>query len=114
MKLSEIKEILGCQEVLGTGNLDAEVSICLGSDMMSDVLAFAKPGALLLTGLTNTQSVRTAEIADAGGVVYVRGKKPDEDTIRLARELSIPILATRLSMFEACGILFANGLRGIG
>lgn len=92
---------------------EPDVTACMGTDMMSDVLAFAEPGALLVTGLINSQSVRTAEIADAAGIVYVRGKEPDEHAIELAIELSIPLFTTELSMFETCGILCAAGMKGI-
>ncbi len=113
MKLSEIKELLSCEEILGPGEEDKEISQVLSSDMMSDVLAFAEPGALLVTGLTNAQSVRTADMADAAAIVYIRGKKPDKMSLKLASELSIPLLATKLGMFQACGILYSKGLEGI-
>jgi len=84
-----------------------------GSDLMSDVLAFGKPGILLLTGLTNSQSVRTANIIDASGIVYVRGKKPDEEGRKLAEEMNIPLLSTKFMMFATCGILYSKGLPGV-
>jgi predicted transcriptional regulator len=93
--------------------LDTEVLAGCGSDLMSDVLRFMKPGTLLLTGLTNIQVVRTAEIAEARAIVFVRGKIPDKKTIELAREKGIPLMSTNLYMFEACGKLYANGLRGV-
>jgi len=113
MKLSEIKELLSCEVVLGDGEENKEISIVLSSDMMSDVLAFAEPGALLVTGLTNSQSVRTADMADAAAIVYIRGKKPDKMSVKLAEELSIPLYATKLGMFEVCGILYTKGMKGI-
>ena len=113
MKLKEIKELLKAEFICGEDCLDREISFAGGSDLMSDVLAFGKPGLLLLTGLTNTQSVRTANIIDATAVVYVRGKKPDEEGVRLAREMNIPLLSTKLMMFQACGILYKSGLKGV-
>ena len=83
-----------------------------GSDLMSDVLAFIEPDAMLLTGLTDAQSVRTARIADVAAVVYVRGKPPSEDGVALAREGKLPLLLTPLTMYEACGRLYSAGLRG--
>ena len=79
---------------------------------MSDVLAFIKPNALLLTGLTNVQSVRTAEIAEVRAIVYVRGKLPDKDAIDLAKEKGIVMLWTNLPMYESCGRLYQHGLPG--
>lgn len=113
LALSEICEILECKIVLGLDSLDVETALVLSSDMMSDVLAFAQPGALMITGLTNSQSVRTADFADAAAILYVRGKIPEEKTIKLAEELRIPILSTKLGMFDVCGILYAKGLRGV-
>jgi predicted transcriptional regulator len=113
MKISEIINLLKCEVMSGITKGDIEITNCLCSDMMSDVLAFAKPGALLITGLTNAQSVRTADFAESAAILYIRGKKPDAQAIELAQELHIPILATKLGMFEACGILFREGMKGI-
>lgn len=113
LKLSAISELLNCEIVLSLDSLDVETATVLSSDMMSDVLAFAQPGALMITGLTNQQSVRTADFADAAAILYVRGKLPEEKTINLAKELNIPILSTKLGMFDVCGILFEKGLRGV-
>ena len=57
---------------------------------MSDVLAFAKAGSILLTGLTNDQVIRTADILDIAAIVLVRGKKANAETIGLAKELKFP------------------------
>ena len=112
MKLAEIKDILQCEVLTGENGLSMEIETVVASDGMSEILAFARPGALMLTGLTNVQSVRTADIANVQAVVYVRGKRPDERTIGLAREKKIPILATALGMFDVCGMLREAGLKG--
>lgn len=80
--------------------------------MMSDVLAFVKDQAVLLTGLCNQQVVRTAVMMDMRCIVFVRGKKPTEDMISLAEEAGIAMLTTDLRMYVACGLLYANGLMG--
>ena len=80
--------------------------------MMSDVLAYVKDQAVLLTGLNNPQVVRTAEMMDMKCIIFVRGKLPDENMLALARGKSISILTTDHYMFTACGILYENGLRG--
>lgn len=90
----------------------AEVHTACGSDMMSDVLAFVKDQSVLLTGLTNPQVVRTAEMMDMVCIVYVRGKEPDEVTTQLAKERGITLLKTDYRMFTACGLLYEQGLRG--
>ncbi|MBU1024255.1 hypothetical protein KKB99_08245 [bacterium] len=112
MKLSHICELLECEVMLSIDSMDVETALVLSSDMMSDVLAFAQPGALMITGLTNSQSIRTADFADAAAILYIRGKKPDEKTLELAKELSIPVLCSEMGMFDVCGTLFSQGLRG--
>jgi len=113
MTLKEIKELLQAEIIYGDDCLDVEITFAGGSDLMSDVLAFGKPGILLLTGLSNAQSVRTANIIDAKAIVYVRGKKPDNTGIKLAREKGIPLLSTKYMMYTACGLLFSHGLPGV-
>ena len=112
MKLSKVIELIGCDVLSLKRDDDPDVSVVLGSDMMSDVLAFAEPGALLVTGLVNSQSVRTADIADAVAIIYVRGKRPDRQTVSLAEEMNIPVLTSDKGLFEVCGILYAAGLKG--
>lgn len=82
------------------------------ADLMSDVLALARPGSLLLTGLTNPQVIRTSEVADVAAIVFVRGKRAQPETEQLAKEAEIPLFETPLTLFEACGRLYAAGVRG--
>ena len=112
MDLAEVKEILKAEVITGSSNLQMKIKMVCGSDLMSDVLAFTKAESLLLTGLTNTQVVRTAEMADIVAICFVRGKMPAEDTIRLADSKGIPLLMTHLPMFESCGQLYKKGLVG--
>jgi predicted transcriptional regulator len=84
------------------------------ADLMSDVLAYAPTSSVLLTGLINPQVVRTAEMAGILAIVIVRGKRPPAETIRLAEEVGIPLLSTRYTMYEACGLLYRAGLEGPG
>jgi predicted transcriptional regulator len=93
--------------------MDGEVSYAFGSDLMSDVLAYVKGKTVLLTGLTNQQVVRTAEMADLSAIVFVRGKKPGEDIIELAEEKDIVLLLTGDTMYTASGKLYSNGLEGV-
>jgi predicted transcriptional regulator len=111
MRLDEISGLLGC-ETLCAVDRDVDVDVVVASDGMSEILAFYSPHALMLTGLTNVQSVRTAVVADVHAIVYVRGKRPADRVLQLAREKGIPVLATTLGMFDCCGILHEAGLKG--
>ncbi len=113
MKLREVKELLKAQVIWGDDHLDLEVERAGASDLMSDVLALGKPGMLLITGLANVQSVRTADIIEAKAIIYVRGKKPDQEGIALAQKKGIPLLSTDFLMYQACGLLFNRGLKSV-
>ena len=112
MKLGEIATLLNAEVLTGKTRLDEEVVSACGSDMMSDVLAYVKDQAVLLTGLVNPQVVRTAEMMDIQCIVFVRGKRPDDSIIGLARERDIVLLSTQHPMFASCGMLYEKGLRG--
>jgi predicted transcriptional regulator len=111
MKLQEIVEILSAEVLCGEKSIDGiEVENGYAADLMSDVLAFASHSVLLITGLTNIQIFRTAQMLDIPAIVFVRGKKPQDDLLVLAKEAEMPILLTNDSMFAACGKLYAKGL----
>jgi predicted transcriptional regulator len=112
MKVYEIKEILDAEVICGEDFLDRDVYTACGSDMMSDVLAYVKEQAVLLSGLVNPQVVRTAEMMDMQCIVFVRGKQPDESIIDLARDRDIVLMTTKHPMFASCGMLYEKGLRG--
>ncbi len=115
MTLPQIQELLQAVSISQAGAGNLEIEYAKASDLMSDVLAFSRPfsnrNTLLITGLTNKQVVRTCEIAGVGAIVFVRGKNPPADTIELAEQCQIPLLSTKLKMFEACGILYASGMK---
>ena len=112
MKLSEVREILNAKVITGEQFLDHEVKSAFGSDLMSDVLAFVKDQALLLTGLVNGQVVRTAEMMDIKAIVFVRGKEPTEDIALLAEEYGMVLMSTDYTLYPSCGKLYTAGLIG--
>lgn len=112
MTVLQLKDILSAELLCGGDHLDREVQTACGSDMMSDVLAFVKEQAVLLTGLVNPQVVRTAEMMDMKVIVFVRGKMPSDAILDLAHKLDIVVLKTELEMFTSCGKLYQAGLRG--
>lgn len=114
MKISVLKDLLNAEVICGEDCLENEVYSACGSDMMSDVLAYVKDQAVLLTGLVNAQVIRTAVMMDMVCIVFVRSKKPTEEMIELAKESSIVVLSTDKRMYNACGKLYQNGLIGKG
>jgi len=114
MDLADVLAIVDGKVISREVDLSAEVAMACGADLMSDVLVFTHDGTLLMTGLTNPQVVRTAEMAGVLAVVFVRGKYPPPETIALAEEKGVPLLASRYTMYETCGRLYAAGLPGCG
>lgn len=110
MIVKQIKEILNAEVLCGENLLDTEVNSACGSDMMSDVLAFVKDQAVLITGLCNPQVIRTAEMLDMKCVIFVRNKKPDKIIVDMAKAKGIIILCSPHRMYSACGILYSAGL----
>ena len=112
MKIREIAKLLEADVLCGEELLDGEVHSACGCDMMSDVLAFVKEQAVLLTGLCNPQVVRTAEMMDMRCIVFVRGKVPTKEIINLADDAGIVVMTSNHRMYVACGLLYSEGLTG--
>lgn len=112
MKISKIQKLLNAEIICGEELLEGEVHSACGCDMMSDVLAFVKDQAVLLTGLCNPQVVRTAMMMDMRCIVFVRGKSPSDDVVQLAKDAGIVLMKSTERMYVACGLLYTNGLLG--
>ena len=112
MKISEMQQLLDARVICCEENINRHVYSACGCDLMSDVLAFVKDQAVLLTGLVNPQVIRTAEMMDMICVVFVRSKVPTQEMIDLARESGIVLMVSDKRLYEACGLLYTNGLVG--
>ncbi len=113
MRIGDIKKLLDAEFLIGENFADKEVTAAFGCDLMSDVLAFVDDKVLLLTGLTNPQVIRTAEMLDIYVIVFVRGKIPTKEVIEMSKEMDIVLMATKHTLYTSCGILYKNGLKGI-
>lgn len=111
MTLGEIRDVLEALVLTKRTDMSREIERAYCADLMSDVLAFSVTHSLLITGLTNAQVIRTADVADIRAVVFVQGKRPDVETITMAESKKIPLLVTSLSMFDVCGRLYEKGLQ---
>ena len=114
MKICTMQELLDAKVLCCEENLGKHVYSACGSDLMSDVLAYVKDQAFLLTGLINSQVIRTAMMMDMVCIVFVRNKRPTEEMVELAREMGIALLCSPKRMYEACGKLYMNGLNRNG
>lgn len=112
MTMKEIVSLLNGQMLYGEEDSSLRFTTAFSSDMMSDVLAYGHDQSLLITGLMNQQVIRTAEMVDMHCVIFVRGKKPGQDILDLAREKDIAVISTAYGLFTASGLLYGSGLRG--
>lgn len=111
MKIKEIADLVDGTVLCSHAAADTEVSSACAFDMMSDVLAFVKDENVLITGLLNPQVVRTAVMVDIACIVFVCGKRPDGDMIKLAENYGIVFIVTEMSTYETSGRLWQAGLR---
>ena len=112
MKINTMRDLLDAKVLCCEENIGRHVYSACGCDLMSDVLAYVKDQAVLLTGLVNSQVIRTAEMMDMICIVFVRSKMPNAEMLELAKDAGIVVMATDKRMYEACGLLYANGLVG--
>ncbi|HVN96265.1 MAG TPA: DRTGG domain-containing protein [Syntrophorhabdaceae bacterium] len=112
MKLKDIAKILDAQVLCCADSLDREVKACFACDLISEMLLYVNPQSLLITSLTNAHVIHTAQVMDASGVIFVGGKKPEEAVIKSGKLNNVPLLSTPHLIYECCGRLFTNGIRG--
>ena len=108
MILREVKEWLEADVLCGAERLDEDLDGAFASDFMSDILAFTNNQKILITGMVNPQVIRTAEMVDIQCIVFVRGKTPTEEIIRLAEESGMTVMASKFLMYSACGMIYSH------
>lgn len=114
MKLTEILSELRAKVLANAQKVDQlQFERAAASDLMSEVLAIAKPDAILITGLCTPQVIRTADVVGIPAVVIVRRESVPAETIEMAESSGIVLAVTRMSMFEACGRLYTKGIKPI-
>ncbi len=111
LRLRDIAALTNAEALACEDQMELAITYGCGADLLSDVLALVEDvGVLLLTGSVGMQTVRVAQVLQLGAVLFVRGKRPSEEVCAYARRACVPLFATELSMFEACGILYSEGV----
>ncbi len=113
MEIQQIQKLTEATVVCGNNGQGKEVFSAFASDLMSDVLTLDCNDVLLITGLCNLQTIRTAEMAEGSCILFVRGKKITPEMIELANENQMVLMTTEYSMFRTVGELYTNGLKPI-
>ncbi len=113
MQVKDIIRILDARILCGGERLDYTIELAFASDLMSDVLTLSNDNVLLITGLANMQTIRTAEMSDINCIIFARNKKASAEMIELARESDIILMECRYSLYKTCGLLYAEGVKPI-
>ena len=113
MKVKDIARLLDAEIVCGNDQLEYQIEVAFASDLMSDVLTLKNDHVLLITGLNNLQTIRTAEMSDIHCVIIARNKKISQEMIELARENELVVMQCRYSVFRTCGLLYQAGVKAI-
>jgi len=111
MKIGEMVAVLNGRLLAGEDKKNLELNRAYAADLLSDVLALTQERTMLVTGTTSLQVIRVAELLDIAAIIFVRGKLPPGESMKFIRELDIPVIATSLTMFETCGLLYSKGIR---
>lgn len=113
MKIKDIARILDAKVLCGGEKLDYSIEVAFASDLMSDVLTLKNDHVLLITGLANVQTIRTAEMSDIHCIIFARNKKVTDDMLEIARENDMIVLECRYSVFRTCGLLYTHGVKPV-
>jgi hypothetical protein len=111
MRVGDICEAVKGKLICGEEKIDNDIEYAFASDLMSDVLTIKCDNLLLITGLANLQTIRTAEMSDAACILFVRNKTITDEMKRLAVENGIPLISCSITMFKAAGELYKAGLK---
>lgn len=113
MQIEEIAHIIDGKILTPEKTGGNEIRYAFSSDLMSDVLTLDYEDTVLITGLSNIQAIRTAEMSDIGLVIIARNKEVNDDMIRLAESSDIILLKSAYSLFRISGLLYEAGIKPI-
>ncbi len=112
MTLKEISQAMAWEELAAPADGGLQITRAHASDLLSDVLANAPAGGMLLTLQVHMNVVAVAVHAGLAGVVFTSGMKPEEAVRARAAAQNLALFATRDATFDAAGKLYGLGIRG--
>ncbi|MBP7507544.1 MAG: serine kinase [Prolixibacteraceae bacterium] len=106
MKVSELVEKLELKVYAGSDNLDTEITGGYVSDLLSDVMGFAREGNVWITLQNHLNVIAIASLKDLSCVILVKNIVPGDDVIEKANEEGIPLLGSSSKTFELGGEIY--------
>lgn len=111
MIYAELKKLLNAETLVDGNESDLVVDSAISSDLVSEILMYSEENSVLLTALVNPQIIRVADMIDISGIIFVQGKKPEDEIIDLAEDKCVPTAVTDCTLFEASGKLYGEGIK---
>ncbi|MDD6582596.1 MAG: DRTGG domain-containing protein [Bacteroidales bacterium] len=106
MTVQELVNALNLKVFCGQDNLDREIKGGYTSDLLSDVMGFAKEGQVWITLQTHKNVLAIASLKELAAILLVKGNQPEEDMLEQAIEEGIPVLGTDEQTFETTGKVY--------
>lgn len=113
MDIATIVDLTNGKEITSFDSSNIKINFAMASDLMSDVLTLDTENTLLITGLANMQTIRTAEMSDVHCIVIARNKRSTPEMVDLANEIGIVIIESQHAMYKLSGILYNKGIKEI-
>jgi predicted transcriptional regulator len=108
MKVAELVEKFGLTIFAGENGLQNEISGGYVSDLLSDVMGFARENQVWITLQTHQNVLAIASLKDLAAVILVKGFQPDQETLTHSNEEGIPLLGTEMETFEIAGKIYSE------
>ncbi len=109
MRLSELAGKLGLEAA--NTLFDKDLTGVYMSDMVSDVIANAQAGNLLVTLQAHSNVIAAANLVDIAAIVVTQGKQPPEDVVKMAEKARLTLFTTGLNRWQMATQLYESGLR---
>jgi hypothetical protein len=112
MRLHALAEALELEELCAAADGEADITHGYASDLLSDVLAHAPEGGVLITLQVHLNVIAVASHAGLKAVIFSCGRTPDEDILERAKGEGLSLFGSKADTFELVGRLYELGLRG--
>ena len=106
MTVKELVEKMNLTVFCGQENLNNEIKGGYTSDLLSDVMGFAREGQVWITLQTHKNVLAIASLKELAAILLVKGNKPEDDMLEQAIDEGIPVLGTDAQTFETTGKVY--------
>jgi serine kinase of HPr protein (carbohydrate metabolism regulator) len=106
MTVQEITEALNLTIFMAGDGMEREIEGGYVSDLLSDVMGFAREGEVWITLQSHVNVVAIASLKELAAIILVKDIKPGEAVLEKAEEEGISVLGTGEETFVLSGKLF--------